>query len=86
MMIPIPRSGVLRGVSGVEAARAVAGIVEVTIALRAGESIRALPEGASYLGFLFARAASTDQVERALRASHAALRFDLAPLLDLLVD
>ena len=34
-----------------------------------------LPEGKSYLGFIFARAAESDAVERALRAAHAKLRF-----------
>jgi biotin carboxylase len=82
MMMPIPRSGVLRGVSGVPEARAVPGVTEVTVAVQPGESIRALPEGASYLGFIFARGVTPEAVERSLRASFAALRFDLAPLLD----
>ncbi len=81
MMLPIPRSGVLRAVRGVERARAVAGIEGVTIAVQPGESIRALPEGASYLGFLFARGDSPAGVERSLREAHAALELDLAPLL-----
>lgn len=84
MMIPIPRSGVLRRVRGLDQSRAVPGIVSVTLALEPGESIRALPEGASYLGFIFARGDSPDEVERALRASHAALEIELSPLLDVL--
>jgi hypothetical protein len=43
--------------------------------------VRALPEGASYLGFVFAHGDTPDQVEAALRASHAELRFEWAPLL-----
>lgn len=84
MMMPIPRSGVLRKVTGLEAARAVAGIEEVTVAIAPGDSIRALPEGASYLGFIFARGTSPLEVERRLRASFAELRFELSPLLELL--
>jgi len=81
MMMPIPRSGVLRGVTGLDQARAVPGIEGVTVAIAKGEAIRALPEGASYLGFIFARGATPGEVERALRDSFASLCFDLAPLL-----
>jgi hypothetical protein len=34
-----------------------------------------LPEGKSYLGFIFARAPEPDAVERALRKAHNQLRF-----------
>jgi hypothetical protein len=33
------------------------------------------PEGASYLGFLFARGDGAEAVERALRAAHSELKF-----------
>jgi biotin carboxylase len=84
MMLPIPRSGVLRGVHGVERAGEVPGIEGVTLSIQPGEAIHALPEGASYLGFIFARASTPAEVEVALRAAHAELSFDLAPLLPLL--
>src|SRR5262249_20968660 len=67
MMIPIPRSGVLRGVTGVDEARAVPGIDGVTIARAPGDAVRALPEGASYLGFIFAHGTTPDEVESSLR-------------------
>jgi hypothetical protein len=38
-----------------------------------------LPEGDRYLGFMFARAASADAVERSLRAAHARLRIRIEP-------
>jgi biotin carboxylase len=81
MMMPIPRSGVLRGVRGLERARAVSGIESAEVVLRPGEAIRALPEGMSYLGFIFARADTADAVEAALRAAHAEIEIDLSPLL-----
>jgi biotin carboxylase len=56
MMIPIPRVGVLRRVRGLDAARAVPGIVEATITATLGKPLVPLPEGNAYLGFLFARA------------------------------
>jgi hypothetical protein len=34
-----------------------------------------LPEGRSYLGFIFARAETAVEAERALRAAHARLEF-----------
>ena len=37
-----------------------------------------LPEGSSYLGFIFARGESPEAVEQALRRSHAELRFHIA--------
>jgi len=43
-----------------------------------GQELIPLPEGWQYLGFIFARSDTPDQVERALRASHAQLRFDIA--------
>jgi biotin carboxylase len=82
MMIPIPRSGVLRQVTGLDEARAVPGIEGVTLALQPGEAIRALPEGASYLGFMFAHGATPAEVEAALREAHGKLCFTWAPLLE----
>ena len=38
-----------------------------------------LPEGASYLGFIFARGAAAAEVEQALREAHACLRFVIDP-------
>ena len=38
-----------------------------------------LPDGDRYLGFLFARAASADAVERSLRAAHGRLRIRIEP-------
>jgi len=39
-----------------------------------------LPEGSSYLGFIFARAPSAAQAEAALRTAHACLRVVVMPL------
>jgi hypothetical protein len=79
MMIPIPRRGVYRGVEGVDAARAVPGVDDVRITAKADQLLIPLPEGASYLGFIFARGGSAGEVERALRAAHARLQFTIAP-------
>ena len=79
MMIPIPRGGILREVHGMASARLVAGIEEVTITARLDNRIVPLPEGASYLGFIFARGDTPDEVEAALRRAHAELGFVIEP-------
>ena len=75
MMIPIPRAGRLREAHGLDAARGVAGIDNVTLSAHPGQRLVPLPEGARYLGFLFARAESGEAVEAALRTAHNQLEF-----------
>jgi biotin carboxylase len=77
MMIPVPRSGVLEKIDGEEAARGVANITDVQITARLHDFIAAWPEGSTYLGFLFSRAETAEQVESALRAAHEKLRFTI---------
>ncbi len=81
MMIPIPGAGMLRGVQGAEEAQAVPGIVGFEMTARLHNPIVPLPEGDSYLGFLFARGDSPAQVEAALREAHSKLKFTIEPLL-----
>jgi biotin carboxylase len=75
MMIPIPRGGVLEEVGGLDEARAVPQIEDVTISIPKGQVIVPLPEGSRYLGFIFARAATPAETEAALRDAHRHLRF-----------
>ena len=75
MMIPIPKRGIFRGVEGVEAAAAVEGIESVEITAKPDVTLVPLPEGRSYLGFIFARAFQPESVECALREAHRRLRF-----------
>ncbi|MEA2444120.1 MAG: hypothetical protein QOJ12_1412, partial [Thermoleophilales bacterium] len=77
MMLPIPRAGVLREVRGVEAARAVPGIVGLDIGIAQGRPVEPLPEGDRYLGFLFARGQTPAEVEGALREASALLDVDI---------
>lgn len=81
MMIPIPRAGVFHGVEGEDAARQVAGIEDLIITAKQGQMLVPLPEGASYLGFLFARAATPSLAGDALRAAHARLTFQVTAAL-----
>ena len=83
LMIPIPQAGILRRVEGLSAARAVPGIEDISIAIRDGYELVPLPEGASYLGFVFAYGDEPSAAEAALRAACAELNFVVAPLLRL---
>jgi len=75
MMIPIPRRGMYRRVEGVDEALAVAGVEEVRITAKPDTMLVPLPEGKSYLGFIFARGREPHDVDRALREAHAGLHF-----------
>lgn len=79
MMIPIPHRGVFRRADGIEQARAVAGVEDIRITAKADQLLIPLPEGASYLGFIFARGDRPGDVDRTLRAAHAHLRFAIDP-------
>ena len=79
MMIPIPRRGIYHGLEGLAAAQSVTGITEVSITAEPGQIVAPPPDGASYLGFIFSRAASPAEAENALRSAHRRLRFDIRP-------
>ncbi len=84
MMIPIPRDGVYQGCRGTKEAAKVEWIEGVEITAKPGQVFRRLPEGGSYLGFLFARAESPETVEASLRQAHGRLKFDFATTLPVL--
>jgi biotin carboxylase len=81
MMIPVPRDGVFVEARGVEEALRVEGVEEVAITAKPGHRLRPLPEGSSYLGFIFARAAAPGDVESALRMGHRRLEIEMAATL-----
>jgi hypothetical protein len=81
MMIPIPRSGVYRRVDGIEEARDVAHVDDIQITAKPDQQLWMLPEGSSYLGFIFASAESAAFAERAVREAHQRLRFTVDPLI-----
>jgi biotin carboxylase len=81
MMIPVPSSGIFEKVEGEDAAWQTPGISSVEITARLHDFIAAWPESSSYLGFLFARAETSQQVEEALRSAHSKLKFSLTPRL-----
>ena len=77
MMIPTPRAGVLKKVSGVVEAKSISYIEDVTISAYIGEKLIPIPEGSRYLGFIFARAHTAELVESAIRKAHRKLMFTI---------
>ncbi len=77
MMIPIPRVGVLERIAGIEAALRLRKVTDVVVTVPPGTRLRTLPYESRYLGFIFARAETTDEVEAAIRAAHAELEFTI---------
>ena len=72
-MLPIPATGVLAAVEGVEEVRAMAGVDAVTLTIAPGRRVVALPEGDRYLGFVFAGGINPAAVEATLREAADAL-------------
>ncbi|MEO9180973.1 MAG: ATP-grasp domain-containing protein [Acidimicrobiales bacterium] len=77
MMLPIRSAGVLERVSGQEEARSVTGVVDVQISIPVGRNVVPLPEGDRYLGFIFARGVTAQEVEATLRRAEACLEVQL---------
>lgn len=81
MMIPIPRAGFLEAVESADEAARTPGVEAIEITAKPRQQLVPLPEGASYLGFIFARGERSQFVEAALRAAHSKLRFVISPAL-----
>jgi formate-dependent phosphoribosylglycinamide formyltransferase (GAR transformylase) len=70
LMIPIPAAGRLVTIDGGGEALAVEGVTELDQTIANGKIVEPLPEGSRYLGFIFARGVSPDDVEHSLRTAH----------------
>ena len=79
MMIPIPLAGILREVRGQAEAEGVPGIAEIRLTIPVGQEVIPPPEGARYLGFIFARGETPERVEASLREAHHCLTFLITP-------
>lgn len=86
MMIPIPKRGMLRRADGEEAARALPFIEDVRMTAKVGQLLEPLPEAGSYLGFIFARAASAAAADAAVRAAHMQLSFTIDSAIDVVTE
>lgn len=79
MMIPIPKAGVLKKISGIEEAQKIPGIGQIIMNAHVGQKLVPLPEGSAYFGFIFSRAETPEQVEKSLREAHRHLKFEIKP-------
>jgi len=77
MMIPVPGEGLYRAVEGIDAAMVVPGVEDIVVTAKPGQRLIPFPEGASYPGFIFARAAAPDLAVAAVREAHRKLNFVL---------
>ena len=80
IMSAIPRAGILKHVGGIEAAKGVRGIDDVSVR-SLGTRVAPPPDGDAYLGFIFAHGESPGFVESALREAHGLLALKITPLL-----
>ena len=81
MMIPIPRRGIYKRVRGERGAKEVAYVEDVRVTAKPDQLLEPLPEGGSYLGFIFSRAPEPAAAVAALRDAHARLTFEIDPAL-----
>ena len=79
LMIPITDAGILKRVEGLTAALQTEFIRDIEIHINPGYELIPLPEGASYLGFIFAQAPEFEQTHAALKSAYAKLRFVTQP-------
>ena len=73
LMLPIPATGILNGVGGLDEAKAMVGVDDVSITIAYGRRVTALPEADRYLGFVFASGRSPKAVEDTLREASSVL-------------
>lgn len=73
LMLPIPATGILSGIDGIDEVLGMEGIDDVTLTIAAGRRVEALPEGDRYLGFVFAGGTDADAVEATLREAGSTL-------------
>ena len=79
LMIPITKGGILKRVEGLTDALQTEFVRDIEIHINPGYELLPLPEGASYLGFIFAQAPDFEQTWQALKLAHSRLRFVTQP-------
>ena len=80
LMIPVRKSGILKRVEGLTAAIQVKFVNDVEIHIQPGYELVPLPEGSSYLGFIFAQAPTFEETFDALKKAHQMLNFITQPI------
>ena len=73
LMIPIPEEGRFVEIRNTEAVRQLPYVTGMDVTVRPGRHLEPPPEGDRYLGFVYARATTPDDVESSLRKAEALL-------------
>ena len=79
LMIPITDHGILQRVEGLTAAMQTEFVRDIEIHISPGYELIPLPEGSSYLGFIFAQAPTFEQTYDALKSAYSKMRFVTRP-------
>jgi biotin carboxylase len=79
LMIPVTSQGILKRVEGLTDALQVPHIKDIEIHIGEGYPLIPLPEGSSYLGFIFAQSPSYEETYHALKSAHQKLNFVTSP-------
>jgi len=79
LMIPITDTGILKRVEGLTEALQTEYVRDIEIHINPGYELIPLPEGASYLGFIFAQAPEYGQTLAALKGAYSKLQFVTQP-------
>ena len=77
LMIPTPKEGILKSVSGEEAAAGIPCVTEIDISTPIGSYLRPVPFSDGYLGFVFAKGPSRSKVLDALNQAETLLEFEI---------
>lgn len=77
LMLNPPAAGRLEAIRGLAEAREVPGVTDVSITAHVGQTLVPLPEGAQYLGFVFAKGETPEAVEAALREASRRIEFEV---------
>ncbi len=75
LMIPITQKGILKRVEGLLEANKIPNIVDIEIHIQPGYELIPLPEGSSYLGFIFASSDDFNKTYQSLKQAHRKLVF-----------
>ena len=74
-------AGVFVGIDGVESASKIDGIESIEITAKPGQNVQPVPDGSDYLGFVFARGRTTDEVIDRLTKAESLLRAEIRSVL-----
>ena len=77
LMVPTPGEGTVSGFAGEAETRSIEGVTGLDFTVTPGDRVVPPPEGDRYVGFVYARAPTPEQVETALRQAQAKIEVQL---------